>query len=392
MKSVFIIGSRGYKAKYGGWETFVTNLVDNYKDKNTKFYISEYTNDKNKSVYKVNDNIIIFPIYVSNFRSATMFIYTIKAFKYCYKYIKDNNINNSFLYVLGLKLFIYLMLYKKRLCKLNIVTLVNPDGLEHLRSKWSYPVKKFFLISERLMLNNCDVIVCDAKGIKNYVINKYPGLKDKTTYIAYGFNKINLDNIKEKEILKKYNLSSFNYCLLVGRCVPENNYELIINDYINSKIDKDLIIISNISGSNYYNELINKTDCLSDKRIHFIDGVYDPIELAVIRKNAYLYIHRHSVGGTNPSLIEALSLTDVNVLYDVCFNRDVGLDSCLYFKNNNDLTNILNNNKKIDNDRKKMGDKAKKIVNDNFTWDIIVNKYKKLLKKVNYEKKAEFFI
>ncbi len=380
MKNVFIIGSRGYKAKYGGWETFVTSLVDNYNDKDTKFYISEYTNDKNKKVYSVSDNILVFPIYVGNYKSATMFIYTIKAFKYCYNYIKDNKIDNSYLYVLGLKLFNYLKRYRNKLKDLGIVTLVNPDGLEHERSKWSYPVKKFFLASERLMLNNCDKIICDAKGIEKYVVNKYPKLKNKVSYIAYGCNEVDLKKVKEEDILDKYSLEKNKYCLVVGRCVPENNLELVINDFMKSSTGKDLVIVTNITGSKYYNELVKRTNCLVDKRIRFIDGVYDVIELSVIRKNAFLYIHGHSVGGTNPSLIEALSLTNICVLYDVCFNRDVGLDSCLYFKEDGDLTNIINNYKELEKKESSMGKKAKEIISNNFTWEIIVNKYKKIFK------------
>ena len=379
MKNVFIIGSRGYHYNYGGWETFVSNLVDNYNDNNTMFYISEYTEDKSKKIRKINDNVIVFPIYVSNYKSATMFIYTIKSFKYFINYIKMNNISNSYMYILGLKLFNYLAIYKNKLRKLNITTIVNPDGLEHERSKWSYPVKKFFLLSEKLMLNNCDMIICDALGIQKYVINKYPKLIDKAIYIAYGSDKYDFSNINEEKILKEYHLKKDDYCLMVGRCVPENNYELVINDFMNSGIDKKLVIITNLSSSNYYQELVNKTNCLSDERIIFIDGVYDNNKLAVIRKNAYLYIHGHSVGGTNPSLIEALSLTDLNILYDVCFNKDVGKDSCLYFKNTGDLVKLLNN-KDIIKGRNKLGMKAKKIINDNFTWNIIVDKYKRVFK------------
>ena len=211
------------------------------------------------------------------------------------------------------------------------------------------------------------------------IINKYPKLEGKTTYIAYGSDSYNFDDVDEDKILKEYNLVKDDYCLMVGRCVPENNYELVIEDFMDSTINKKLVVITNLSNSGYYNELIDKTKCLNDDRIIFIDGVYDKVKLAVIRKNAYLYIHGHSVGGTNPSLIEALSLTDINILYDVCFNRDVGVDSCLYFKNKGDLTKVLDN-KKISNKRVSMGKKAKTIIKDNFTWDIIVDKYKKVFK------------
>ena len=379
-KNIFIVGSRGYHYNYGGWETFVTNLVDNYDDLDTNFYISMITGNNSDVEYSPSKNVIVSPIYVKNKGSIKMLIYPIKAMDYYLKYIEDNKLENVYIYVLGLKLFDYLRRKRKVIKRLGIKVLVNPDGLEHKRSKWSYPIKKFFLLSERLMLNNCDLIVCDALGIEEYINNKYPKLKNKTTYIAYGTNKIDLTNIDERSILKEYNLKKNNYCLVVGRCVPENNLELIIKDFMKSSIDKELLIITNLSSGNYYNNLVNITNCNEDRRIKFIDGVYDSKKLACIRKNAYLYIHGHSVGGTNPSLLEALSLTDLNILYDVCFNRDVGKDSCLYFRDSGSLTKLFNDKKMLDKNKHLLGNKAKDIIKDNYTWDIIVNKYKEIFK------------
>ena len=380
MKNVFIIGSRGYHYNYGGWETFVSNLVDNYNDPKTNFYISEYTDDSAKETYKATSNITVNPIYVKNTSSAKMFIYSVKALKYYYKYIKDNNITNAYIYILGLKLFNYLGIYKKRLKKLNVKIIVNPDGLEWKRSKWSYPVKKFFLMSEKLMLKNCDLIVCDALGIKEYVDSTYPKLASKTTTIAYGFNEIKLTDKEIKNTLDKYNLKEKEYFLVVGRCVPENNYELVINEFMNSNSKKTLLIITNLSGSKYYDELKERTHFEKDKRIRFIDGVYNTKELAAIRNKAYAYIHGHSVGGTNPSLIEALSLTELNILYDVCFNHDVGLDTCLYFLETGSLQKLFDDQKYLDESRKKLAPLAKKHVYDNYTWDKIINEYKKIFK------------
>lgn len=378
MKHIFIIGCRGYHYNYGGWETFVSSLVDNYNDKSTIFHIGQL-GDNNEEII-INDNIIVNNIKVDIGTSAKMLIYTIKTFNYYINYVKNNKLKNCYFYILGLKLGPYLKLKKKELKKLKIKTYVNPDGLEHMRSKWNYFVKKFFLYSEKIMLNNCDIIVCDALGIKEYIDNKYKKLKNKTKYIAYGAEEIDITNIDEEKILKEYDLEKDKYLLMVGRCVPENNYELVITEYMKSSIGKKLVIISNISNGNYYNKLVNDTNCLKDTRIKFIDGVYDKNKLAVIRKNAYLYIHGHSVGGTNPSLLEALSTTDLNILYDVNFNKDVGMDSCLYFKEEGSLEKILEDTKLLENSKKKLGKKAKKIIKENFTWEIIVNKYKEIFK------------
>lgn len=382
MKNIFIIGARGYHAKYGGWETFVSNLVDSYQDKDTTFYVGELidSTEEDKKIKKINKSINIIPIYVKDIGSPKMFLYTIKSYLYTLKYIKENNLNNSYIYVLGLKLGPLLQLKKYLRKKYKIKVLVNPDGLEHRRSKWNKIVRLCFLLSEWSMINNCDIVICDALGIQKYIEEKYKKARNKTKYIPYGAKVEDLSNIDENKILKEYKLKKDNYCLMVGRCVPENNYELVIKEYMNSKIDKDLIIITNLSSSNYYQELITKTNCQQDKRIKFIDGVYDQKKLATIRKNAYLYIHGHSVGGTNPSLIEALSLTDLNILYDVCFNHDIGEDKCLYFKEKESLEKLLNNQKILDDSRKKLGPKTKKLVKDNYTWEHITNSYKEIFK------------
>ena len=377
MKHIFIIGARGYKAKYGGWETFVTKLVDNYNDIETTFHVSGLTNSKDKEEI-ISDNIILNLFNIKLNGGFKMLICTIKSFIYYLRYIKKNNIKDAYLYILGLKLGPLLKIYKNKIKKLNIKVYVNPDGLEHERSKWNNLIKKYFLLSEKWMLNNCDVIVCDGKGIKKYIDLKYSHLRKKTIYIAYGTDKIDFSEINEKEILKEYNLKKNEYVLMVGRFVPENNYELVINEYIKSNINKKLLIVSNISSSKYYEEVLNKTKCNKDKRIMFVDGIYDEKKLSSIRKNAYAYIHGHSVGGTNPSLLEALNLTNLNILYDINFNKDIGGKSCLYFKEKNSLTKILNNIEKYDS--KNLGKLAKKTIKDNFTWDIIVSKYKKIFK------------
>ena len=381
-RNIFIIGARGYHANYGGWETFVSKLVDHYQDENTTFYVGELSDDSNKDKtnVKVNENLYLNPIYVKTKGSPKMFFYSMKSYLYALKYIKKEKLENSYIYVLGLKLGPLLYFYKHLRKKYKIKVFVNPDGLEHQRSKWNKIVQYCFLLSEWSMVRHCDLVVCDGLGIKRYIDGKYKKVKNKTTYIAYGAEKQDFTNVDEEAILKEYNLKKDDYCLMVGRCVPENNYELIIRDFMKSTIKKSLVIITNLSSSNYYKVLVEKTGCLKDSRIHFIDGVYDGLKLAVIRKNAYLYIHGHSVGGTNPSLIEALSLTDLNLLYDVCFNHDIGCDTCLYFKEDGDLTKLLDNKKMLDNSKKKLGLKAKKLYLENFTWDNIVEKYKEIFK------------
>lgn len=379
MKNIFIVGSQGYDKNYGGWETFVKNFCDFYDKKSANIYVSEISYEKSLE-YKKN-GIICNPIYTKKRGSITMMIYSIKSLLYYIKYIKNNKIENSIIYILGLKMGTLLYFLKSKFKKYNIKVFVNPDGLEWKRSKWNKLVKKYFLIAEKSMTKNCDGIVCDAVGIKDYLIETYPKNKVPKYFIAYGATIPDISNINEKDILKKYNLKKNGYCLVVGRCVPENNIELIINEFKKSKIDKDLVIISNIENSSYYEVFKENTKYEDDKRIKVLGSIYDKQELSIIRKNAYLYLHGHSVGGTNPSLLEAMSLTNLNLLFDCVFNKEVGSDTCLYFSNkNNNLKRLLDNKDLLDKSKKKLGILAKKRIDDSYTWKLVVQKYKDIFK------------
>ena len=200
MKNIFIVGSRGYHASYGGWETFVSNLVDYYNDDDTKFYIGVLTEDKTKDkvLEKINNNLSLNYIYVNkDMGSPKMFIYSIKSYLSALKYIKKNNLKNSYIYVLGLKLGPMLWFHKIQRRKYNTKIMVNPDGLEHKRNKWNKIVKFCFLLSEWSMINHCSMVICDSLGIQKYIEGTYKKVRGKTTYIAYGAKEYDFKNIDE---------------------------------------------------------------------------------------------------------------------------------------------------------------------------------------------------
>lgn len=169
--------------------------------------------------------------------------------------------------------------------------------------------------------------------------------------------------------------------MIVGRFVPENNYELMIKEFMKSKTKKDLVIISNIEENKFYKELKEKTKFDTDKRIKFVGAIYDKEALIYIRENAYAYLHGHSAGGTNPSLLEALATTKVNILFNAVYNVEVGMMACLYFSNKEkDLKNIIERADQFDEKtRQKYGELAKDRIKKEYTWKLIVEKYKKIL-------------
>ena len=382
MKNIIIIGSRGYKSEYGGWETFVTNLIDNYQDKDTKFYIPELSHSKDTEHIEKDGQVICTPIRVKPMGSITMMNFAYKAVLYYEKRVKREKLENVIMYILGCRVGPLFSLIHKRLEKKGIKIMINPDGLEWKREKWNFLIKQYFKLSERTMIKSSSYVVCDSKSIEEYVKDKYKKYNVNTRFIAYGayLKETNNESNEYKNYLKEHELKEKEYFLYVGRFVPENNIELIIKEFMKTHINKDLVLVTNVIKNKFYEKLIKETNFVSDKRIKFVGSLYDTNILREIRKNAFAYIHGHSAGGTNPSLLEALSITDVNILYDVSYNREVGKNCTLYFnKQENNLKNVLESvanfkEKEIDD----YGIKAKKRIKENYTWDIVVKKYEKL--------------
>ena len=278
--------------------------------------------------------------------------------------------------------------FYKKIHKLGGKVYLNPDGHEWMRAKWSAPIRKYWKISESIMVKWSDLVICDSINIEKYIHKSYDGKgirgKDpKTTYIAYGAD-LNPSKLKDddEKLLNWYadkGLSKKDYYLVVGRFVPENSYEIMIREFMKSKSKRDFALITNVNDK-FLNELEEKLHFKKSPRIKFVGTVYDQELLKKIRENAYAYFHGHTVGGTNPSLIEALGSTDLNLLIDVGFNKEVAEDAALYWsRKDGDLARLINKADKLtDEEISKLGEKARKRVREAYTWEIISSKYEEV--------------
>ena len=380
MKNVFIIGSKGIPARYGGFETFVEKLTEQQMSKEIKYHVSCLANDTREFEH---NGARCFNVKVPNIGAAKAVYYDIMALRECIKYIKENKIENAIVYILACRIGPFIGFYKKQLKKLGSTLFVNPDGHEWKRGKWNAAIRQYWKISEKLMVKHADLLVCDSVNIEKYIKEDYKQYNPKTTFIAYGADteKSKLDDndttllnwYKEKGIKEK------EYYLVVGRFVPENNYETMITEFMKSKTKKDFVLITNVEENKFYEQLKEKTGFDKDSRIKFVGTVYDQELLKKIRENAYGYFHGHEVGGTNPSLLEALATTDFNILLDVGFNREVGEDGAVYFtKEDGNLAKLIDSS--LSKERiNELGKKAKARISNEYSWTKIINKYEKLL-------------
>lgn len=378
-KHVFIIGSKGIPAKYGGFETFVDKLTELKVNRNIKYHVSCINNNNNKE-FEYND-ARCFNVQIPNIGAAKAVLYDIKALDECLDYIEKNNIKDALIYILACRIGPFLGRYKKKAEKLGVKILLNPDGHEWKRAKWNKAIRQYWKVSEKLMVKHADFIICDSKEIERYINELYSQYNPKTTFIAYGADtqKSTLadDDVKFNEWLKSNDIQESEYYLIVGRFVPENNYELMIREFIKSKSKKNLVIISNVEKNKFYDQLAKSTNFDRDKRIKFVGTVYDEQLLKKIREKAYGYLHGHEVGGTNPSLLEALATTKLNLLLDVAFNKEVGAEGAVYFnKQAGNLSGLIDRCDKMSNEQiTSLDKKSTEVINTRYSWTKIVNDY-----------------
>lgn len=381
MQHVFIVGSKGIPGAYGGYETFVDKLTEYHQNnKDIKYHVACKGTDNSEFEY---NNARCFNIKVPNLGPAQAIYYDVIALKRCCDFIKKHKIEHPIVYVLACRIGPFASYFQKAIHKLGGVLYVNPDGHEWKRAKWSAMVRKYWKISERMMVKHSDLLICDSKNIEEYIKEEYKRYSPKTTFIAYGSettpSKLADDNAQYLQWLKEKGLKAKEFYLVVGRFVPENNYETMIREFVLSSTKKDFALITNVSDK-FLSVLKKKTKFDKDPRIKFVGTVYDQELLKKIRENAYGYFHGHEVGGTNPSLLEALGSTDLNLILDVGFNREVAEDAALYWsKDAGNLAELINKADDLSNKQiEELGIKAKKRIADEYSWKQISDKYRSL--------------
>lgn len=382
VQHVFIVGSKGIPGNYGGYETFVDKLTEYHQDNpNLKYHVACKAKDTKTFEYH---NADCFNVKVPDIGPAQAIYYDVAALNYCVKYIRQHNIQHPIVYILACRIGPFAAHFQRVIHKLGGKLYINPDGHEWMRAKWSAPVRKYWKISEQLMTKHCDLLICDSKNIEKYIHDEYGKYNLKTTFIAYGAetrkSKLTDDDSKLTAWYKEKGLSPKSYYLVVGRFVPENNYETMIREFMKSHSKHDFALITNVSDK-FLEELKEKTHFDQDPRIKFVGTVYDKELLMKIRENAYGYFHGHEVGGTNPSLLEALGSTDLNLLLDVGFNREVAEDSALYWtKQPGNLAALIDQADHMSADGiSELGKKSSLRIAEAYSWQHIADEYAQVL-------------
>ena len=361
MKKVAIIGSAGVPPKYGGFETLAGQLVVHLRH---KFQIYVYCSSR---LYAKDERISNFetvkPVYLPfQPNGAQSILYDITAMLHA---VRKANI----LLILGVSGGIFLpvvrLFFRGKI-------IVHPDGIEWKRLKWNWLIRKYLKLSEYMAIRSANVVISDNRVIQDYLTKVY-GIMP--VLIEYGGNPAPVESDEKNPGMEIVVPES--YFLALGRIEPENNPELILKTFKDLS-GENLVFIGNWQRSKFGRKLYKQFHAYEN--IYLLDPVYDQQQLSKIRLQANVYIHGHSAGGTNPSLVEALFSGLPVFAFDVAFNREVTENKAFYFQNSSELIAIIKNTSELL--LKENGNALKAIADRRFDWKYIIEKYSFLLDEI----------
>lgn len=352
-KKVAIIGTVGIPAKYGGFETLVEYLT---KNQGSNYDITVYCSSKSydKQLEEHNGAKLKYVNLKAN--GAQSIPYDIISL---FRAIKGSDV------ILILGVSGCLMLPVVKLISKNKI-LLNIDGLEWKRAKWGKFTKWFLKFSEKIGVKFADEIITDNKVITDYVKSEY-GLDSHL--IAYGADHVTKEAFDDT-FLSKYPFAKEDYAFKVCRIEPENNIHIIL-DAFSMLPDKNIVCVGNWSNSEYGKKLRKKHEI--HQNIFLLDPIYDQKILNQFRCNCSVYVHGHSAGGTNPSLVEAMYLELPIFTFGIQYNKETTANKAAYFNDVNELVLLLKEQE--ENTLKTIAKDVGSIAKEKYTWAYVSNEY-----------------
>jgi len=368
MKRVAIIGTVGIPSKYGGFETLAHFLTKELQDEfEVTVYCSKKSYTKEERIDSLHGaDLVYLPFEANGIQSI---IYDMVSMLHAL-FVADT------LLVLGVSgglLIPFLRIFTRKKIIINI------DGLEWRRNKWGKFAKLFLKFSERIAVKFSHGDITDNLSIKRYTSINY---KTLSNLIEYGGDHTEKVDITYKDRVK-YPFLIKDYAFKVARIEPENNIHVVLEAF--AQLKQTLVVIGNWKNSEYGIELKEKYS--QYENIILLDPIYEQRTLDLLRGNCAVYVHGHSAGGTNPSLVEAMSLALPIVAFDVSYNRATTEDKCLYFKAAEDLKSLMESTSLIEfnKQREVMSEIAKR----RYSWKSIAKKYKNLIYSFDFKYKKQ---
>lgn len=369
MKIAFV-SVRGIPNNYGGFEQFAEYIsvglakrgheVTVYSPHYHPYQEKEYKGVKIKHVYSPE-------LWMGS---------SVGSFFYDFMCLKDALKNEKFdiIYEAGYTSIIPAYIWFNVKARKDVIVTTNMDGLEYKRTKFNSLVRRFVFWEERMAVKHSHYLVADNMGIRDYYKEKY-GKPSK--FLAYGAD---IHDDYDPELLKEFDLERDNYFLIIARMEPENNIEMAIKGYLASaQVGKRPLILVGKTNTPFAEELIRKYG--NEKSIRFLGGIYDFKKINSVRKYSFAYLHGHSVGGTNPSLLEAMASEVMMLAHDNIFNRAVLGNNSLYYSSAKDIADLFNNiDYLVVENKDRIVNANLEEIRNNYSWERLVNQHEEYFK------------
>ncbi|PZX47689.1 DUF1972 domain-containing protein [Algoriphagus chordae] len=359
-KKLAIVGIVGVPANYGGFETLVEYLLDILP----KYYdITIYCQSQS------------YPEKLDSYKGAKLEYLNLKANgvqSVIYDSVSLWKSVSGFDYILILGVSGAITIpFIKPFTSAKVITHI--DGLEWKRDKWGSFAKRFLKFSEALAVKFSDAIISDNKHIYDYVQEEYG---KESHLIAYGAN--HATSVDPNLYEKKYAFIHKPYIFTVCRIEPENNIEMQLKVFSENNLEIPYVIVGNWNSSDYGMRLYEQYS--TKKNVILYNPIYATEELNVLRSNCHYYLHGHSAGGTNPSLVEAMYLGLPIIAFGVNYNRETTFNQAVYFNDSDELLQQLLRLKEFD--REAISKDMYKLARKNYSWKAINKRYVKMLKSI----------
>jgi glycosyltransferase involved in cell wall biosynthesis len=366
---IAIIGSRGYPYVYSGYETFVKELVERLVKQNIEVVVYCHKNLFKSYPAEVNGVKLKYFSTIES-KSLSQLLHSFQTMIHaCFQdydvVLVVNSANGPF----GL----LTKIFRKK-------TAINVDGLEWLRPKWKGLGAKYFYLASKLSTKLYDQVITDSYEMQKIYRDEF---KAESVVIAYGAN---IRYSKDATLILKWKLKPQDYYLIVGRLIPDNNADLLVEEFVRSKSDKKLVIVGDVPYKDAYAEKIKSVD---DPRVIFTGYIVDQNELAELYHNCFMYLHGHQYGGTNPTMLKALAYGCAILALDTVFNTEMleGEKHGIFFsKEKGKLASTIEHVEANESQLTRYREIARERIISNYTWEKICSQYIQLFNKLKESK------
>ena len=355
---IALVGTRGVPARYGGFETCVEEVGSRLVERGHEVVVYCRRFDDRGVELPSYKGMSLVHLPAMKKRSLETLSHTALSVLHLVRHRTDsaivfNSANSPFLPAL-------------RAARIPVATHV--DGLEWKRDKWGTAGRRYYQMAERLAVKWSDSLIADAVGIQDYYLEKFNKPTDLITYGAPILDGTGSDRLAE------LGLTANGYHLVVARFEPENHVEMIVEGYTASSAALPLIVVGSAPYADAYTQRVRAA---GDERVRFLGGVWDQELLDQLYANAFTYLHGHSVGGTNPSLLRALGASAATTAFDVVFNREVLGESGRYFGSSADVREQVERSENEPVETRMLGSLAR-LRADSYDWDEVTDRYERL--------------